>query len=134
MRAEEIAPREASAARARARGWLEKAGERPRDDLTELGALVACAYPALAHGLDAHPEDLAFASRAIKQARDARAYKRLAISAVGDPADPRRVRHGLRRFAAREKLRIAVRELPGLTCRSPRLGQSPLRGSANRHR
>jgi glutamate-ammonia-ligase adenylyltransferase len=111
MRAEEIAPREASAARARARGWLEKAGERPRDDLTELGALVACAYPALAHGLDAHPEDLAFASRTIKQARDVRSYKRLAISAVGDPADPRRVRHGLRRFAAREKLRIAVREL-----------------------
>src|SRR5580658_4245885 len=111
MRAEEIAPREAFAARARAKGWIEKAGERPREDLTELGALVACAYPALAHALDAHPEDLVFASRAIKEARDVRAYKRLATGAVGDLVDPRRVRHGLRRFAAREKLRIAVREL-----------------------
>jgi [glutamine synthetase] adenylyltransferase / [glutamine synthetase]-adenylyl-L-tyrosine phosphorylase len=111
MRAEEIAPREATAARVRATEWLERSGERPRDELVELGALVACAYPALAEGLDAHPEDLVSAARSTKQARDLRSYRRLVSGAVGEPGDPARVRRGLRRFAAREKLRIAVREL-----------------------
>ncbi len=111
MRPEEIAPREAALARTRAAAWLEKAGDPPRDDLIELGALVACVYPALGQALDAHPEDLSLAARSIKERRDARSYSRLASAAVGDSPDASRVRHGLRRFAAREKLRIAVREL-----------------------
>jgi glutamate-ammonia-ligase adenylyltransferase len=111
MRAEEISPDEADAARAQARRWLERSGEAPALDLVELGALIACAYPALAHGLDAHPEDLAFGARAAKEARDGRIYARLAAAAVGDPSDAERVRRGLRRFAAAEKLRIAIREL-----------------------
>jgi glutamate-ammonia-ligase adenylyltransferase len=111
MRAEEIAPEEAPAARARAQAWIERAHERPRSDLVEIGALVACAYPALAQALDAHPEDLVSAASARKEARDVRAYRRLAVEVVGDLADPARVRRGLRRFVAREKLRIAVREL-----------------------
>src|SRR5258708_39487105 len=111
MRAEEIAPREAAVARVRAAAWLERAGERPRNDLVELGALVACAYPALAQALDAHPEDLVAVASATKEARDVRSYRRLAAGAVGAPVQLARVRRGLRRFAAREKLRIAIREL-----------------------
>lgn len=111
MRAEEIAPAEAPSARARASGWLDQAGERKSDDLIELGALIACVYPALALGLDAHPSDLPFAARAMREARDARSYGRLAAGALSDARDLPGLRRGLRRFAAREKLRIAVREL-----------------------
>ncbi len=46
--------------------------------------------------------------------RDVRAYRRLASIACGEPDDPARVRRGLRRLAAREKLRIAARELLAL--------------------
>jgi glutamate-ammonia-ligase adenylyltransferase len=73
--------------------------------------MIGEAYPALARGLDAHPEDVAALARGTRQARDARTYRRLAAGAVGDLSDPVAVRRGLRRFAAREKLRIAAREL-----------------------
>jgi glutamate-ammonia-ligase adenylyltransferase len=89
---------------------LARAGERPRDDLVELGALLACAYPALAQTLAAHPEDLVLC-RTAAHARDGRAYRRLASIACGELDDPVRVRRGLRRFAVREKLRVAAREL-----------------------
>ena len=69
------------------------------------------AYPALAAGIDAHPEDLAGIVRGARQARDLRTYRRLAAAAAGDLSDAIGVRRGLRRFAAREKLRIAAREL-----------------------
>jgi glutamate-ammonia-ligase adenylyltransferase len=69
------------------------------------------AYPALAPGLDAHPEDLAGIVRGARQPRDLRTYRRLAATAAGDLSDATTVRRGLRRFAAREKLRIAAREL-----------------------
>jgi [glutamine synthetase] adenylyltransferase / [glutamine synthetase]-adenylyl-L-tyrosine phosphorylase len=69
------------------------------------------AYPALAPGIDAHPEDLAGIVRGTRQARDLRAYRRLAAIAVGDPTDAGAASRGLRRFASREKLRIAAREL-----------------------
>jgi glutamate-ammonia-ligase adenylyltransferase len=77
----------------------------------DLRATLCEAYPALARHLDAHPEDLAVLGRGARQARDARTYRRLAASAVGDLSDLGAVRRGLRRFAAREKLRIAAREL-----------------------
>ena len=50
-------------------------------------------------------------ARGTRQPRDARTYRRLAANAVGNPADGDSVRRGLRRFAAREKLRIGTREL-----------------------
>jgi len=111
MRAEDIAPSSAEATRARVAARLVSAGERARDDLVELGAVIACAYPALELAIDAHPEDLVAVARGIRQSRDLRAYKRLAAGAVGDFTDPDRMRRGLRRLASREKLRIAAREL-----------------------
>jgi glutamate-ammonia-ligase adenylyltransferase len=77
----------------------------------DLRATLCAAYPALARHLDAHPEDLAALARGTRQARDARTYRRLAAAAVGDLSDLGAVRRGLRRFASREKLRIATREL-----------------------
>jgi glutamate-ammonia-ligase adenylyltransferase len=113
MRADEIAPREAAATRARIAARLVAASERPRDELVELGALIACSCPALERAIDAHPEDLVTIARGLRQARDARMYRRLAAAAIGDPTDITRVRQGLRRFAEREKLRVAARELTG---------------------
>ena len=77
----------------------------------DLRATLCEAYPAVARHLDAHPEDLAPLARGTRQARDARTYRRLAATAVGDLSDLAAVRRGLRRFASREKLRIATREL-----------------------
>src|SRR5580692_2647558 len=113
MRADEIAPREAAAARARIAARLGAAAERPRDEVVDLGALIACSCPALERAIEAHPEDLVAIARGLRQARDARTYRRLASAAVGDPTDSARVRRGLRRFAEREKLRVAARELTG---------------------
>jgi glutamate-ammonia-ligase adenylyltransferase len=111
MRAEDVSPREAAAARARIASLVASAGERVRGELVEIGALLLCSYPAFGPLIDAHPEDLLALSRGTRQARDLRAYRRLAASAVGDLADGARVRRGLRRWTAREKLRIAAREL-----------------------
>ena len=89
---------------------LSRGGDRPREDLVELGALLVCAYPALAPSILLHPEDLLLC-RTATLPRDARAYRRLASIACGELDDPSRVRRGLRRFAVREKLRVAAREL-----------------------
>jgi glutamate-ammonia-ligase adenylyltransferase len=111
MRAEDVSPREALAARARIAPLVASAGDRVRAELVELGALLICSYPAYGPLIDAHPEDLLALARGTRQARDLRAYRRLAASAVGDLSDGARVRRGLRRWTAREKLRIAAREL-----------------------
>ncbi len=111
MRAIDVAPHDAEAARVLITSRLHAFGERPREDVIELGALVACAYPGLAPEIHAHPEDLVAVARGTRQARDLRTYRRLAATAVGDVTDRLRVQRGLRRFVAREKLRIAVREV-----------------------
>lgn len=111
MRAEDVHPREAAAARERIVPLLGSTGERVREDLIELGALILCAYPAFGPLIDAHPEDLIGLARGTRTVRDLRAFRRLAASAVGDLSDGARVRRGLRRWAAREKLRVATREL-----------------------
>ena len=80
-----------------------------RDAHVELANRIRDAYPALAITLDAHPEDLAPLARGTRQARDLRTYRRLAAAAVGGDAED--LRGGLRRFARRERLRIATREL-----------------------
>ncbi len=50
-------------------------------------------------------------ARGMKQARDARAYRRVALGLVGNMTDEVAVRRGLRIFARRERLRVAAREL-----------------------
>jgi glutamate-ammonia-ligase adenylyltransferase len=114
MRAEDVAPQEAAAIRARLAERLASGGERVRDDVVELAALVTSAYPGLTRDIDAHLDELVQLARGTRQARDARAYRRLAATAVGDVTDRDRVQSGLRRLAAREKLRIATRELLAL--------------------
>ena len=77
------------------------------DTAAELGAALAAAYPALRAQIATRPADvLAISSGRLRIARDLRTYRRLASSfASGD------VRRDLRRFAQRERLRIAAREL-----------------------
>jgi glutamate-ammonia-ligase adenylyltransferase len=110
VRAEDVSSTlsEADAARARVASGLAAAGLSARDDLRELGALLLCAYPAFGPFLDAHPGDLAAIAPGLDAARDARLYRRLAASAIAERGG---VRQGLRGWAAREKLRIAAREL-----------------------
>jgi glutamate-ammonia-ligase adenylyltransferase len=86
-------------------------GSSPSINVETLRAELAEAYPALTPAMEAHPEDVAAIARGVRQARDARAYRRLLATAIAEPGDPASVRRGLRRFAAREKMRIATREL-----------------------
>ncbi|MDP9148937.1 MAG: bifunctional [glutamate--ammonia ligase]-adenylyl-L-tyrosine phosphorylase/[glutamate--ammonia-ligase] adenylyltransferase, partial [Myxococcota bacterium] len=111
MRAESVAPLTSDEARRFVRAALARIDGRPREEAVELGALLASAYPALGHSIEAHPENLAAIARGIKHARDLRTYRRLAGAAVGDFSTAESVRRGLRRLAVREKLRIAAREL-----------------------
>jgi glutamate-ammonia-ligase adenylyltransferase len=76
-----------------------------------LRAQIAAAYPALVPAMEAHPEDVTAIARGSRQPRDHRGYRRLLATAIANPGDPGSLRQGLRRFAAREKLRIAAREL-----------------------
>ncbi|MGH7436875.1 MAG: bifunctional [glutamate--ammonia ligase]-adenylyl-L-tyrosine phosphorylase/[glutamate--ammonia-ligase] adenylyltransferase, partial [Polyangiaceae bacterium] len=110
MRAEDVSPDSAAAARKAVAASLQRAGETADEARVEIGALLACAYPALAPSILAHPEDLD-ACRSPGHPRDLRDYERLAAVACGDGSDPARVRRGVRRFATREKLRVAAREL-----------------------
>ncbi|HZU85373.1 MAG TPA: bifunctional [glutamate--ammonia ligase]-adenylyl-L-tyrosine phosphorylase/[glutamate--ammonia-ligase] adenylyltransferase [Polyangiaceae bacterium] len=116
MRAESIAPDAYRDAVDLVRTALDRAGRTADDDLVELGALLCVTYPALARSIDATPDHLAAIAGGVRHARDARAYRRLVAAALGaapDPAaaDGERVGRELRRFAAREKLRVAAREL-----------------------
>ncbi|MGO8997260.1 MAG: bifunctional [glutamate--ammonia ligase]-adenylyl-L-tyrosine phosphorylase/[glutamate--ammonia-ligase] adenylyltransferase [Polyangiaceae bacterium] len=86
-------------------------GHTPSDDAADLASLLACAYPAMAPSLMARPEDVIAVARGMKQARDARSYRRTALGLIGDMTDEASVRHGLRVFAQRERLRVAAREL-----------------------
>ena len=114
MRAEDVSPsgfREADVARARVASGLAAIGVPARDDLVELGAVLLCAYPAFGPQIDAYPDDLVSVAPTLDAPRDIRQYRRHALAAIGDRSHADGVRHGLRRWAAREKLRIAAREL-----------------------
>jgi [glutamine synthetase] adenylyltransferase / [glutamine synthetase]-adenylyl-L-tyrosine phosphorylase len=111
VRAETIAPLAAEDARRRVRRALARLDVPVRDELVELGAMLRLSYPALAGALDARPDDLIAVARGLHHARDARTYRRLAALAAGAESPPPEVGRRLRRFAAREKLRIAAREL-----------------------
>lgn len=79
------------------------------DEARELGALVTCAYPELARTTKA--EDLEKLARGTKVARDLRTYKKAFFSQLSDLTNPALVQKRLREFAAREKTRVALREL-----------------------
>jgi glutamate-ammonia-ligase adenylyltransferase len=99
-------------ARARFSERAREAGLSPGEDAVELAALLSCAYPALAREVEARPHDIiALAKGGMKHARDAKTYRRLALAASGDLSDAESVRRGLRRFASREKMRVAAREV-----------------------
>ncbi len=86
-------------------------GSNPAISAEVLRGQLGAAYPALVSAMEAHPEDVAAIARGARQPRDARAYRRLLAGVIGELNDPLAVRHGLRRFAAREKMRVATREL-----------------------
>src|SRR5579883_1044063 len=109
--AEAIAGAEAESARHKWRELLREGADAAREDAVELATLLECAYPALARDIAARPRDVVAIARGTKQARDLRSYRRVALSLVGDATSGEAVRRGLRVFAAREKLRIAAREL-----------------------
>jgi glutamate-ammonia-ligase adenylyltransferase len=79
--------------------------------VAELRTKLSDAYPALARSFDVYPEDLSLLARGTRQARDLRTYRRLVATALGELPDEDAVRKGLRRFASRERLRVAIREL-----------------------
>jgi glutamate-ammonia-ligase adenylyltransferase len=109
--ADAIAGDEAEAARRRFLARLGEDASKSAQEAAELAALLECAYPALARWIAARPKDVVAIARGTKLARDARTYRRIALPLVGDLGDHEGVRRGLRVFAAREKLRIAAREL-----------------------
>jgi glutamate-ammonia-ligase adenylyltransferase len=85
------------------------AGLTLSDDGVELGALVLAAYPEL--GRTCKPSDVEKLARGTKVARDTRTYRKAFYGSLADLRDAALVRKRLREFAAREKLRIAVREI-----------------------
>ncbi len=81
-------------------------------DVAMLAGLLSVAYPALRAQILSRPADVvAIAKGKLRIARDLRSYRRLGASFIGDLGDLDVVRRGLRLFVAREKLRIAAREL-----------------------
>jgi [glutamine synthetase] adenylyltransferase / [glutamine synthetase]-adenylyl-L-tyrosine phosphorylase len=98
-----------------AAAWAEAAKTRGLtfDDATfELAAALMTAYPGLRAQIVNRPDDLIVIGKGrLRIAKDLRAYRRLAASFVHDLTDHDEVRRGLRRFAQRERLRIAAREL-----------------------
>ncbi len=79
------------------------------DDARDLGALITCAYPELARTTKAL--DLEKLARGTKIARDLRTYKKAFFSQLSDLENAALVQKRLREFAAREKTRVALREL-----------------------
>ncbi len=113
--AEQIARGEAEHLRVVVEGHLREGGRVVSDEAVDMAVLLSCAYPALARSIAVHPEELTPLTRGgTKLARDVRTYRRLALTVLGDALDHETVRRELRRFASREKLRIAARELLSL--------------------
>jgi glutamate-ammonia-ligase adenylyltransferase len=90
---------------------MARPGSNPAISPEVLRGQLGDAYPALISAMEAHPEDVVAIARGARQPRDARAYRRLLASVVAELSDPVAVRKGLRRFATREKMRVATREL-----------------------
>lgn len=88
------------------------AGIHIEESALSLARSIMTAYPGLRAQVVARPGDVTVLARGrLRVARDLRAYRRLASSAIGDVSNLEDVRRGLRLFAQRERLRIAAREL-----------------------
>ncbi len=98
-------------ARARLLAASGDLGLAPSADAVDLGALLSCAYPGLAQPILARPADLVAIAHRLRLARSVRAYRRIAATLVPSLDDEAGLRHGLRVFAQRERLRVAAREL-----------------------
>jgi glutamate-ammonia-ligase adenylyltransferase len=98
-----------------AAAWIEAATGRGlvvEDPAIELAAAVSTAYPALRAQIVNRPDDIvSLAKTNLRIAKDLRAYRRLAAGFVSDLREHSAVVRGLRLFAQRERLRIAIREL-----------------------
>ncbi len=96
-------------------GWVEAAKSRGLaidEPTTDLATALLTAYPGFRGQVATRPDDIISISRGkLRIPRDLRAYRRLASAMVPNLSDPEAVRHGLRLFAQRERLRIAAREL-----------------------
>jgi glutamate-ammonia-ligase adenylyltransferase len=89
-------------------------GDRLTREATEIAALIGVAYPAMAPFVSANPEEIITLARGgIRAAREARFYRRGTTSLARGSGGS--LKEGLRVFARREKLRIALREL----CQQP---------------
>jgi glutamate-ammonia-ligase adenylyltransferase len=82
--ADAIAGAEAPPARRRFAEACAARGLVASDDATDLAAVLECAYPATARTIGARPEAVLAIARGIRQARDARAYRRAALASLGD--------------------------------------------------
>ena len=86
--------------------------ERVSEEAVDFALAISCAYPAYARPLETRWDDVVAVTRAgTKTARDARAYRRLVATHLGDATDLDAIRRALRVFARRAKLRVAAREL-----------------------
>jgi glutamate-ammonia-ligase adenylyltransferase len=98
-----------------AAGWVEAATARGLvfdENAIDLATALGTAYPALRAQILNRPEDVvAIGKTNLRIAKDLRAYRRLASGVVSILGDHEGVKRGLRRFAQRERLRIAAREL-----------------------
>lgn len=80
-------------------------------ETVNLAGLLSAAYPALGAQILRHPDDVVAVGKGkLRIARDLRSYRKLAQASI-DTANVEHLRRDLRRFAARERLRIAAREL-----------------------
>jgi glutamate-ammonia-ligase adenylyltransferase len=111
VRADLVAPLAAEQARRSVRAALARINVIPDDELLDLGARLYAVFPAVAREIDAHPEDLHAIAGGIHHARELTSLRRLAASKLAHASGSQDIRRALRRFAAREKLRIAAREL-----------------------
>ncbi len=112
VRAEQIAPGQAEAARRALVAAARARAVTVSDEMVDQATLLSCAYPALAHALLTRPDDVVFLAKSgTKTRRDARTYRRLLLPQITAWNDETEVGRALRRFVGREKLRIAAREL-----------------------
>src|SRR5258706_14888816 len=101
--AESIARAEAPSMRRAFEARMREEGLAASEEAVDVATLLACAYPAQMHAILARPADVVAIARGTNVARDARAYRKLALPLVGDLSDVDAVRHGLRVFTTREK-------------------------------
>jgi len=110
-RPEQVAPADHRRVRFVVKSSLERGGISATAELLELGTLVSCAYPALLREIETHPDRLRYIADGLAQRRSIEDYRQELGDAARSIGDGALVARNLRRVAAREKLRIAARDL-----------------------